>query len=201
DMFDITYKSKNTRNKKYDTAVLINGNSASASEVLAAALSENEVGILIGEQSYGKGTVQKVVGLDNNASMKYTMAYYLTPDGNNINKVGLAPYAIVKNDSVPIDASGFKEFEYLDVWERGESSPEIKTAKEILAVWGLYGGELDETFNAELERSIKAFQTSLGLFSYGVLDITTQINLFNQIKATTVVVDRQLEAGLSHYGL
>ncbi|MEG2669270.1 MAG: S41 family peptidase [Oscillospiraceae bacterium] len=107
DMFDITYKSKNTRNKKYDTAVLINGNSASASEVLAAALSENEVGILIGEQSYGKGTVQKVVGLDNNASMKYTMAYYLTPNGNNINKVGLAPYAIVKNDSVPIDASGF----------------------------------------------------------------------------------------------
>ena len=71
--------------------VLINGGSASASEILAGALRDVRGAKLVGEKSYGKGSVQEVEDLKNGAMVKVSIAEWLTPDGHFINKVGLIP--------------------------------------------------------------------------------------------------------------
>lgn len=71
--------------------VLINGYSASASEVLAAALKDNEKAILIGTKSYGKGLVQSLYSLKDGSGLKITIARYFTPSGKTIHKIGLKP--------------------------------------------------------------------------------------------------------------
>lgn len=72
-------------------AILINEVSASASEILAAALNESYGALIVGTKSYGKGTVQKAVTLENGATLKYTIQKWLTPNGNWINEKGITP--------------------------------------------------------------------------------------------------------------
>ena len=88
-----TVKKKDTTKDKrtYDIAVLINGSSASASEILASAIKESYKGIVVGQNSYGKGTVQQTRKLLDGSMIKYTTQKWLTPDGNFINKIGVEP--------------------------------------------------------------------------------------------------------------
>jgi len=75
--------------------VLIDGGSASASEILAGALKEHGVATVIGQQSFGKGSVQELVTLPSGASLKVTVARWLTPNGTSISDGGLAPDIVV----------------------------------------------------------------------------------------------------------
>lgn len=88
-----TVKKKDTTKEKrtYDIVVLINGSSASASEILAAALKESYNGIIVGQNSYGKGTVQQTRKLLDGSMIKYTTQKWLTPNGNFINEIGVFP--------------------------------------------------------------------------------------------------------------
>ncbi|MDQ5901805.1 MAG: hypothetical protein QG606_21 [Patescibacteria group bacterium] len=77
---------------KLPTSVIINGGSASASEILAGALRESRENVrLIGKQSFGKGSVQELISVNKDTAVKITVAKWLTPKGNQINKVGIAP--------------------------------------------------------------------------------------------------------------
>jgi len=76
--------------------VLIDGGSASASEILAGALKEHGVATLIGDTTFGKGSVQELVELEDGASLKVTIARWLTPNGNSISEGGLKPDIEVK---------------------------------------------------------------------------------------------------------
>lgn len=78
------------------TIVLIDGGSASASEILAGALRDNGVATLLGEKSFGKGSVQSMQRLSNGGILKVTVARWYTPNGKNINKEGISPDAEVK---------------------------------------------------------------------------------------------------------
>jgi len=71
--------------------VIIDGYSASASELLAAALKENKMATVVGTNSYGKGVMQSTVQFDDGSGLKYTSAVWLTPNKNNINGIGVAP--------------------------------------------------------------------------------------------------------------
>ncbi len=73
------------------TVVLINGGSASASEIVAGALHDNKAAKLVGEKSFGKGSVQEIKQLDGNAQLKVTIAHWYTPAGININQAGIQP--------------------------------------------------------------------------------------------------------------
>lgn len=82
--------------KRIPVAVLINGGSASASEILAGALRDNNGVTLIGEKTYGKGTVQELKPLKDGSNIKLTIAHWLTPKGALIDKEGITPDIEVK---------------------------------------------------------------------------------------------------------
>ena len=108
----ITIKDKQGRETKYDsdekhlgipTCAIINGNSASASEALAGALSDSGMGILVGEKTFGKGSMQSIFELGDGTAFKLTTAKYYTPGGTCIDKTGIAPKYEV---ALPEDVAG-----------------------------------------------------------------------------------------------
>lgn len=88
----------------FEMAILINEGSASASEIVAASLQEHGVATLIGETSFGKGSVQELIRLPNETSLKVTIAKWLTPKGKHIDGEGVAPeFEVVNNPDVDQD--------------------------------------------------------------------------------------------------
>ena len=81
-------------------AVLVNENSASASEIFAGAVQDHGVGTIVGTTTYGKGVVQELRQLSDGSAVKLTVSNYYTPNGNSINKVGIKPDVEVKLASV-----------------------------------------------------------------------------------------------------
>ena len=76
--------------------VLVDGGSASASEILSGALQDNKRAVLVGTKTFGKGLVQSVRGLGDGSGMAVTIAHYLTPEGRDINKLGITPNVVVE---------------------------------------------------------------------------------------------------------
>lgn len=85
------YYSRGTKNKEYPIVVIQNGRSASASELFSSSMKEAYGATIVGDTSYGKGTVQEMVSLKNGDSYKFTTKKWLTPKGNSIDKVGVKP--------------------------------------------------------------------------------------------------------------
>ena len=85
-------------------AVLVDGDSASSSEVVAGALKDHGRALVVGETTYGKGSVQTIVqmGLGTGAAMRLTTARFVTPNGHPIDGVGVAPHINAKGDDLPI---------------------------------------------------------------------------------------------------
>lgn len=81
-----------------EMVVLVNGNSASASEIFAGAVKDYGVGTLIGTQTFGKGIVQSLFPLSDGSAIKITVSRYYTPSGNNIHEVGITPDIILEAD-------------------------------------------------------------------------------------------------------
>lgn len=93
--------SSNLASINYPLAVLINGGSASAAEILAGAIKDTNAGTLVGTKSYGKGSVQGVIPIGNAEAIKLTIAKYYTPSNVSIDGVGIEPNIIVE---LPKDA-------------------------------------------------------------------------------------------------
>jgi carboxyl-terminal processing protease len=91
------YRSKgyNIFSDKLRMIILVDGGSASASEILAGALSENGVAKLVGTKTFGKGSVQELVPITSDTSLKVTIAKWLTPNGHSISKQGITPDYVV----------------------------------------------------------------------------------------------------------
>ena len=90
-------KEKTTVKKTTPIVVLINKGAASASEIVSGALKDYHLAYLVGERTYGKGSVQQVIPLSNTDGIKITMARYYTPSDMNIDKIGIPPDQEVKN--------------------------------------------------------------------------------------------------------
>lgn len=115
----------NSALKKYPIVILINGGSASASEILAGALHDNRGVTLVGQKSFGKGSVQQLEDLDKGASLKITIAKWLTPNGVSISEKGIEP-----NIKVEIDPKKIEDETY-EIGTIGKD-PQLDKALELL---------------------------------------------------------------------
>ncbi|MBS4208365.1 S41 family peptidase [Bacillus sp. FJAT-50079] len=149
------YYSGLKKRKPYPISVLIDEGSASASEILASALEEIEGYALIGEKTFGKGTVQQPIPLDDGSNIKLTVFKWLTPDGNWIHGKGIEPTTEVKQpsyfytQSLPIEETLSKDM----------NNEKVKIAQEMLKGLGYGPGRTDGYFDEQTERAVKAFQT------------------------------------------
>lgn len=99
---------------RYPLTVLVNGGSASASEILAGAIQDTGAGVLVGTKTFGKGLVQSVVPLADSTAVKLTVAQYFTPQGRYINKIGIEPDILVQlSEADNQDVQLNKAIEYL----------------------------------------------------------------------------------------
>lgn len=96
-------KSKTDRTITMPVVVLTNGATASASEILVAALKENEKAEIVGDKTFGKGVIQELIYLSNGGALKVTASEYYTPKKNKINKVGIEPNYEVSFDIKNLD--------------------------------------------------------------------------------------------------
>lgn len=110
--------------KVYPTAVIINGGSASASEILAGAIHDNRNVQLIGEKTFGKGSVQGLENFRNGSSLKITIAKWLTPKGRSITDLGIEPDVEVKMPEKPEEGE-------IEVGKPGKD-PQLDKAIELL---------------------------------------------------------------------
>lgn len=89
--------------KKKPMVILINSGSASASEIVAGALQDHKRALIVGTKSFGKGSVQTLIPLDNNGAMRLTTARYYTPSGRSIQGLGILPDIVVKQQKIAED--------------------------------------------------------------------------------------------------
>lgn len=93
----------------YPIVVLINGGSASASEIVAGALQDNKRALILGTTSFGKGSVQTVKPVKDGYGLKYTIARYYTPNGRSIQAQGIEPDIILKKRIIDMDPENYEE--------------------------------------------------------------------------------------------
>lgn len=107
------YRSRgyNVFDKNLKMVILINKGSASASEILAGALREHGVATLVGETSFGKGSVQELIPITSDTSLKVTIARWLTPNGNTISETGIKPDIEVKISKEDLEHKKDPQFE------------------------------------------------------------------------------------------
>ncbi len=112
--------------------VLINGGSASASEIVAGALQDNKRAVIMGTKSFGKGSVQTILPVSNGAALKLTTARYFTPSGRSIQAVGIEPDIVVDEAKVTKSEAGdrFREADLVRHLDNGDAPKEEKKKKD-----------------------------------------------------------------------
>lgn len=119
--------------KNVPMVVIVNGGSASASEIVAGALQDHKRAVIMGTQSFGKGSVQTILPMNNGTAIKLTTARYFTPKGRSIQAKGIVPDIIVEDPANPSDA-GFNVREadlsrHLSNPKEAEAAPKSEPAK------------------------------------------------------------------------
>ena len=182
--------------KDRDIIVLVNENTGSAAEAFSGAIQDNGVGIVVGTQTYGKGTMQTVTKIITGGGIKLTEAEYLTPKMRNINGIGIEPDVKVKDRVVPFSEVYYETPTFERVLQVGDTGTDVLAMEQRLDALGLDVGIPDETFGENTFYAVKKFQELTDLFPYGVLDITTQLAVANKLQNTQVMLDDTLAKAL-----
>ncbi|MBQ2940819.1 MAG: PDZ domain-containing protein [Clostridia bacterium] len=188
-----TYYSEN-KNPKYSLAVLINGNTASGAELLSGGLQDTKRGVIFGETSFGKGTVQTVKELVNGGAIKLTIAKYYTAGKQDVAKDKIVPDFEVKNSYKQLREETFNPLDFETEFKVGSKGRGVLAIEERLVVLG-YMEEADESFTEETMDAVRRFKAYNGMGTEPVVnfDFIAFINNIEYDKQY-IEVDRQLEA-------
>lgn len=161
--------------KPYPIVDMIDGGSASAAEILSAALNEAGGYPLVGVKSFGKGTVQSPVQMKDGSELKLTMYKWLTPDGNWIHKKGIQPTYKVQEPSyffaTPLNVNANQPLK-MDM-----TSLDIADAQKMLKGIGFDPGREDGYFDDATQTAVKAYQRTHQLTETGEIDVKTAASL------------------------
>lgn len=188
-----TYKSK-LDEAKYPIVILTDGGSASASEILASALQEAGKYPVVGEASFGKGTVQNPFELSDGSNIKLTVAKWLTPNGNWIHEKGVQPDVKVSQPDY-FQVMPFPENVQL---KRDMNNTHVKNLQLILSGLGYKPNRFDGYFDQSTELAVKTFQKANGLNATGIVESETANKLQEKIIARIrdSKSDLQLQVGI-----
>lgn len=184
------------KEQKYEIAVLINGGSASATEIFAGAVKYKDEGIIIGTKSFGKGVVQTLYPLVDKSGVKFTTAEYFSVDKMPVHKIGITPDIVVENES--INLSKYPTFSKEKKPVLGSVSLDVLAAEMILETLGYDVNEPDGVYDQKSFDQVTKFQKDNFLFAYGTIDITTQNTLYNALAkfAAEDIEDLQLKTAV-----
>lgn len=174
-------------------AVLVDKSSASASEILAAALKEARKASVVGTKTYGKGVVQNVAPLDATREMKLTIAKWLTPDGNWINGKGVTP-------TIQVDYPAYYDLQNIASLNlsQGASGEDVQRIKHALNALGDTVGTTP-VFTPELTQALQRFQVGAGLPANGVADQATLIALMSKVNAYFLTHDPMMQKAIESF--
>ena len=129
--------------------VLINHGSASASEIVAAALQQNERAIVIGQPSFGKGTVQTVWDLKKGYGLKLTVGEYLTPSGHSIHRIGVVPNLQLNPVSIPVKKVASQNVTQTTKTFENQNLPDLQSPDDLERFYMISGFEGEQKNNSE----------------------------------------------------
>ncbi len=172
--------TKGLKKYEFDTiCVLINENSASASEALCGALMDHLNAKVVGKQSYGKGTVQYPVSFSDGSILKYTTAQWFTPNGTEINEVGIKPsYEVDQEQAYVI---GMPQLEKDEVYDADTVNVAAKPVQVYLKYLGYDVDRVDEYFSIQSSKALKQFQKDMKLHADGKIRNEACVSLFSQV--------------------
>ncbi|MBQ8002674.1 MAG: S41 family peptidase [Clostridia bacterium] len=177
----------------YNMVLLVNGGSASASELFTGAVKDRDAGTVIGTKTYGKGSMQSIFRLITGSAVKYTVAEFHTPNDARIHTVGITPDYVVENSYQHITEESLTP---LDLDEHGNTSSgkHVLAIEERLFALGCFEGVPDEVFDEETSEALRYFQMMRNLEITGQPDMFTLVSLVNIIYDFKIENDDQLEA-------
>jgi carboxyl-terminal processing protease len=173
-------------------AALIDEGTASAGEILAGALQESTGVKLVGVSTFGKGTAQAFVALEDGSTVKYTNAKWLTPNGNWIHKTGIKPDIEVK---LPEYAS-LPAVDLDKEWKQDSYSTEVKSIQIMLKALGYDPGREDGYYDGKTAAQVASFQQAQGLEADGVAKGQTTARLMELLRKQLQETDPQLAAAI-----
>lgn len=177
-------------------AVLVDENSASASELLSGAIQDTKSGTLIGKTTYGKGTVQTILPLKNGEGIKLTIAKYYLPSDRSIDSIGVTPD--IDCDRFDIDFDNLLELDKDKKLLRGDAGFDVLAVQERLKIIGYDITDPKGLYRDSTFKAVEKFQQDNGIYSYGVADITT-LNKINKKfieYITSDKMDKQLKKSI-----
>jgi carboxyl-terminal processing protease len=150
----------------YPIAVLVNGGSASASEIVAGALQDQRRALIVGQDTFGKGSVQTVFPLEGDHGLRLTTALYYTPSGRSIQETGISPDIVVGRAAEFASANPRRRMREADLeghFTQGEADPEAPTDEVPTADDEVADGESeaseDEATDHQLDRAIEVLKS------------------------------------------
>ena len=156
--------------------IIVNGDTASAAEVLTAALKEHLGATVVGEKTYGKGTVQVPLTFKDGTMFKYTTAEWITPNGEKINEKGITPDVEVKLDEAFYTSAPILKKE---VYQPDTVSTAAKSAQVYLKFLGYAVDRTDEYFSYASSEALKQYQKDKGMKVTGNIDADTLTSLLS----------------------
>lgn len=169
--------------------VLVDGGSASASEILAAALRQSADVPIVGASTFGKGTVQSVLPFQDNSELKLTIGKWLTPNGDWINEKGIEPDVVAE---LP-DYANLLMINSSETYQVGDVSAEVENLEKVIDALGYDVGSADGNYDETTQQAVESFQADQNLTTDGIVTDETAIALITELRTLIEENDTQYE--------